>query len=45
VIAEKRIKSRKHIQINKKLGIFSAILIILILAGILALKFLKVIKK
>jgi len=45
ILAENRIKAKENIQINKKIGIFSAIVIVILWLGIILLIFIKVFKK
>lgn len=45
VLAENRIKARENIQINKKIGIFSAIVIVLLWVGIIIAVLFKVLNK
>lgn len=45
VLAENRIKARENIQINKKIGIFSAIIIVLLWVGIIIAVLFKVLNK
>jgi len=45
VLAENRVKARENIQISKKIGIFSAIVIVLLWAAILTAILYKVFKK
>jgi len=45
ILAENRIKAKENIQINKKIGIFSAVVIVILWLGIILLIFIKVFKK
>jgi len=45
ILAENRIKAKENIQINKKIGIFSALVIVILWLGIILLIFIKVFKK